>query len=151
MISFKTTVRPESVAVGVAAKTKDEALEAAVRLLCSNDSIADGELLLSEVRAREKLASTGIGEGVAVPHALCPAIGETSMCVLRLAEPIPFDAIDGEPVDLVFLMAGPTGDTAVHLRLLSKLARVLHDESFRTAARAAPDAAALADLILERD
>lgn len=151
MISFKEILADGCAAVGVPAEDKDQALAAAVRLLASCRSVADEERLLGEVRAREALASTGIGEGVAVPHALCEAVGETAMSVVRLERPIPFDAIDGEPVDLVFLMAGPRGDTGVHLRLLSKLARLLHDPSFRASAREASDGPALAALLFERD
>jgi fructose-specific phosphotransferase system IIA component len=151
MISFSTILRSDCVGVGVAAGTKDEVLAAAVDCLGKSGVVPDKGKLLSEVRARELLSSTGIGEGVAVPHALCDSIGETVMSVLRLAEPIDFASVDGQPVDLVFLMAGPRGDTANHLKLLSKLARLLHDEEFRKAARAAADGPALARLLYEKD
>jgi mannitol/fructose-specific phosphotransferase system IIA component (Ntr-type) len=107
--------------------------------------------ILEEIRARERLASTGIGEGVAVPHALCDSMDQTVMAVLRLEKPVPFDSADGVPVDLIFIMAGHKGDTANHLKLLSKLARLLHDGDFRSAARAAADGPALAKLLYDRD
>ncbi|MBU1080693.1 MAG: PTS sugar transporter subunit IIA, partial [Spirochaetes bacterium] len=100
---------------------------------------------------REKLSSTGIGEGVAIPHALMEGVAATTMAVARLAEPVDFDAEDGGPVDLVFMIAGPRSDTGGHLKLLSKLARTLHDPEFRKAAREAPDGPALARLIYDRD
>jgi len=151
LISFKEILSPGCAAVGVPAKSKAEALAAAVRALLPGGLVRDEEKLLSEVKAREALASTGIGEGVAVPHALCEALGETAMSVIRLEKPIEFESVDGEPVDLVFLMAGPRGDTGVHLRLLSKLARLLHDPAFRAEARRATDGAALAELLYTRD
>ncbi|HCM27460.1 MAG: hypothetical protein A2Z99_05785 [Treponema sp. GWB1_62_6] len=151
MINFETILKPSCAAVRVAAANKDEALEATVRLLASGGKVSDPAKLLEDIRAREKLSSTGIGEGVAVPHALCEAIPETVLAVLRLAEPVDFGAIDGSPVDLIFMMAGPRGETTLHLKLLSKLARLLHDEEFRKAARAAPDGDALARLLFERD
>lgn len=151
MINFSSILRLDCVGVGVAAKTKDEALVSAVEHLGKSGIVPDREKLLAEVRARELLSSTGIGEGVAVPHALCDSISETVMSVLRLAKPIDFASVDGQPVDLVFLMAGPRGDTANHLKLLSKLARLLHDPEFRKAARAAADGAQLARLLYEKD
>ncbi len=150
MIDFKTAFAVDRVAVGVEAETKDEVLAAAVRLLCASRG-EDEAMILAKVMEREKLAATALGDGVAVPHALCSTSGGTAIAALRLAKPVEFGAPDGRPVDLVFLMAGPRDDGAAHLRLLSKLARVLHDEAFRNSARAARDAAELADLILGRD
>lgn len=151
MISFKSILKEKCVSVGVAASTKDAALAAAVDLLLSGDPATDRERLLAEIRSREALSSTGIGEGTAVPHALCDFVRTTSLCVVRLAEPVPFGSVDGLPVDLLFLMVGPRGDSAVHLRLLSKLARLLHDESFRAAARSAEGGSELARLLYDRD
>ena len=150
MIQFGTILKASCVAVDVDSKDKDAALAAVTELLVSGGGGTDAPRLLSEILARESLASTGIGEGVAVPHALADDIRETAMAVARLAKPIDFDAVDGEPVDLLFLLVGPKGTTA-HLQLLSKLARLLHDPAFRKAARAAPDGAALARLLYDRD
>lgn len=150
MICFKTTLDVGRVAVGIDERTKEGVLSAAVRLLCSSRG-GDAERLLEEVRRREALGSTGIGEGVAVPHALWDGVEGTSMAALRLATPVEFGAPDGRPVDLVFLMVGPRRDRSSHLTILSKLARVLHDPAFRVAARSAPDAAALCALVYGRD
>ncbi len=151
MISFSQILNPSCAETEVAASDKDAALAAAVDVLSRGGKVQDGARLLEEVRARERLASTGIGEGVAVPHALCDAMTETVMAVLRLEAPIPFEAPDGIPVDILFLMAGPKGETATHLKLLSKLARLLHDGEFRNAARKAPDGPSLAKLLHMRD
>lgn len=151
MMSFAAILDPACCAVGAAAADKDAAIAAAVGALVAGGRLRDSARLLEETRARERLSSTGIGDGVAVPHALCDAVAETVMSVVRLAEPVDFDAVDGRPVDLVFFMAGPRSATADHLKILSKLARVLHDEDFRRAARAAPDGPALARLLFDRD
>lgn len=151
MIPFSEILDPVCAATGVSVDGKDEALVAAVELLAKGGKLPDKARLLEEIRSRERLSSTGIGEGVAVPHALCDAIPQTVMSVIHLARPVPFGSLDGAPVDLVFLMAGPRGATATHLKVLSKLARLLHDESFRAAARQAPDGAALAKLLFQRD
>jgi fructose-specific phosphotransferase system IIA component len=151
MIRFSEILNPSCAATGVSVEDKDAALVAAVDLLSKGGKLSDKTRLLEEVRARERLSSTGIGEGVAVPHALCDAIPQTIMSVLHLSRPIDFGSLDGTPVDLIFLMAGPRGATANHLKLLSKLARLLHDGDFREAARKAEDGRALAALLLERD
>lgn len=151
MVSFRDILPISCAAVGVTASDKDAALAAAVELLASSGKVPDTARLLAEVTERENLSSTGIGEGVAVPHALCESIHETVMCVLRLSSPIPFQSIDEQPVDLIFLMAGPRGETANHLKILSKLARLLHDPEFRKAAREAADGPALAALLHHKD
>ena len=150
MIQFSTILKPACVAVEVEANDKGAALEAVTSLLVTGGGGSDAARLLSEVLIRETLGSTGIGEGVAVPHALSEHIQDTSMAVARLAKPIDFDAVDGEPVDLLFLLIGPKG-TSVHLQLLSKLARLLRDPDFRQAAREAPDGKSLARLLYDKD
>ena len=150
MIQFGTILKPSCVAVGVEAYDKGAALEAVTGLLVAGGGGSDAARLLSEVLAREAMASTGIGDGVAVPHALSEEINDTSMAVARLSKPIDFDAIEGVKVDLLFLLVGPKG-TSVHLQLLSKLARLLHDPDFRQAARDAPDAESLARLLYDKD
>ncbi len=151
MILFSEILDPVCAATGVTVEDKDSALVAAVDLLANGGKVPDKVRLLEEIRARERLSSTGIGEGVAVPHALCDLIPQTAMAVLHLTHPVDFGALDGAPVDLVFLMAGPRGATANHLKILSKLARLLHDDTFRIAARQAQNGAALARLLFERD
>ncbi len=151
MTKFSTILKPSCAAVGLDAQDKAGALAAVTRLLASGGNAGTAEELLSKVLAREELASTGIGEGVAIPHATVPGVPETVMAVARLAKPVDFTAIDGQEVDLVFLLAGPEGSSGVHLQILSKLARLLHAPEFRAAARAAPDGTALADLLYARD
>ncbi len=151
MIHFASIFPSERAALGVKAASKNEALTVAVRLFAEAELGVGTDKLLDEVLAREALSSTALGEGVAVPHALCDSIGKTAMSAVRLAKPIPFQAPDGVPVDLIFLIVGPKSDTAGHLRLLSKLVRILHDPEFRREARAASSGAAFAALLSERD
>ncbi|MFA6505794.1 MAG: PTS sugar transporter subunit IIA [Treponemataceae bacterium] len=151
MINFSSILKVSNAAVDVDSRTKDDALSFAVDLACKSGAVPNRDKLLVEIRARETLSSTGIGEGVAVPHALCDSITQTVLSVVRLARPIDFAAVDSKPVDLIFLMAGPRGDTANHLKILSKLARLLHDADFRNAARAAKDSEALVHLLLGKD
>jgi mannitol/fructose-specific phosphotransferase system IIA component (Ntr-type) len=151
MINFSNVLDTGRAAVGIRAADKTGALKAAIRMLCASDEKLDETALLSAIIAREGLSSTGVGEGVAIPHALLDGIERTSMAVVRLDRPVAFGAADEVPVDLIFMIAGPKKGTSGHLQLLSKLARAVHDPVFRQAAREAPDGPALARLLLERN
>ncbi len=151
MTDFHAILHTSCAEVGVAAADKNAALVAAVDTLHRSGKIADKVKLLEEILARERMASTGIGSGVAVPHALSDQLSETLLGLIRLAAAVPFDSPDGEAVDLIFIMAGPRNDTANHLKILSKLARLLLDADFRAALRAAPDVPSLTQLLYDRD
>jgi fructose-specific phosphotransferase system IIA component len=151
VVDFKDILNPVCIELHGPARSKDEALEYAVQLLAKNGNIADSQKLLNEVKAREELASTGIGNGVAIPQALSECATTPLLAILRLEKPIDFDAADALPVDLLFLMTGPKANTPLHLKILSKLARSLHDEQFRKLLREAPDSKVVADLIFKRD
>lgn len=87
---------------------------------------------------REQLGSTGLGGGLAVPHAYVPGIPREFLLVARLQHEIPFDAIDGKPVDLVFLLTGPESAQGRHLTVLARLVRLLHDQKLLSELREAP-------------
>jgi mannitol/fructose-specific phosphotransferase system IIA component (Ntr-type) len=139
------------VAVDVRAADKEEAIRALVRIADSAAAVKDPELLIHDILERERLAPTGLGESCAVPHAHSDGIADTRLVFARLAAPIDFGAPDDKDARLVVLMAGPRDSAGLHLKLLSKLARMLHDAEFRAAALAAPDAGKLARLIFARD
>ena len=127
---------------------RDGVLDAAARLL-ADASPANTAAIGDSLRARERLGSTAIGHGIAIPHGRTDAFDETRGAFLRLRTPVEFGASDGEPVDLVFAMAVPEHFTQQHLQLLSELAERFSDAAFRAALRAAPDAVALRTLLLE--
>jgi PTS system nitrogen regulatory IIA component len=127
---------------------RDGVLDAAARLL-ADAAPASTAAIGESLRARERLGSTAIGHGIAIPHGRTDAFDETRGAFLRLRTPVEFGASDGEPVDLVFAMAVPEHFTQQHLQLLSELAERFSDAAFRAALRAAPDAAALRNLLLE--
>jgi fructose-specific phosphotransferase system IIA component len=151
MTGFKDMFSEDTAAVRVAVKDKADALSAAVDLLARNRRVPDAKKLLEEISKREALASTGIGYGVAVPHVLCDAVTSLMFAALTLQEGVDFNSDDRQKVDILFIIAGPKGETASHLQLLSKLARLLHDQEFRGSLRAAPDPGTLAALIYEQE
>jgi fructose-specific phosphotransferase system IIA component len=124
---------PRCIELDIKARRKEEALAEMAALLAGAGRIASEEELTRALLAREKLTSTGVGDGIAIPHAMLPGLEETLLAFGRKAEGLAFDAIDRKPVQLIFLLAGPPGREFVHLQLLSRLARLLRDTGFRQA------------------
>uniref|UniRef100_A0A7C3I1Z8 PTS sugar transporter subunit IIA n=1 Tax=Gracilinema caldarium TaxID=215591 RepID=A0A7C3I1Z8_9SPIR len=151
MVDFTGILDLSCIDIDVDAKNREEVIKKAVDVLQRAGKITQPDSIYHDIMAREQLASTAIGEGIAVPHALSDAMQNTVMAVLRLKSPIEYNAPDGKPVDLFFIMAGPKNDTAYHLKLLSRLARLLHDSHFREHARRAESAEVLATLLLEKE
>jgi PTS system nitrogen regulatory IIA component len=100
---------------------------------------AIAEILLQ----REKLGSTGIGNGIAIPHGKLPKLGRLFGLFARLERPVDFEALDGQPVDLVFLLLAPEGAGADHLKALARVARLLRDGEVAQKLRESRDAEAL--------
>ncbi|WP_182084481.1 PTS IIA-like nitrogen regulatory protein PtsN [Aureimonas sp. ME7] len=101
------------------------------------------------VVARERLGSTGIGNGIAIPHGKLVGLPRIRGVFARLAKPIDFEALDDQPVDLVFLLIAPEGSGADHLKALSKIARLLRDPRRISELRASRDAGSLHHLITQ--
>lgn len=99
--------------------------------------------VFEQLLQRERLGSTGIGHGIAIPHARVPGIGRIVGVFARLDRPIDFDAVDDEPVDLIFMLLAPEGEGADHLKALARIARVLRDPANTSKIRASRDAAAI--------
>jgi mannitol/fructose-specific phosphotransferase system IIA component (Ntr-type) len=122
---------PRCIRLELEARGRKEVIGELVSLVASAGLIPDAEAVRRAVVDREALASTGIGQGVALPHALVEGIDRTLMAVGRSRRGIDFDALDRAPVRLVLLIVGPRGQERSHLALLSHLARVLRDEALR--------------------
>ncbi len=116
-------------------------------LLFENQHGLGRSVVFDSLFAREKLGSTGLGQGVAIPHGRIKGLKDAVCAFLRLAQPVPFDAPDGQPVSLVFVLLVPEQATEKHLQMLSELAQIFSDRSQREAMTQAPDAASLHRLI----
>jgi PTS system nitrogen regulatory IIA component len=99
--------------------------------------------ILEILLQREKLGSTGVGNGVAIPHGKLPKLGQVFGLFARLERPVDFDALDGQPVDLVFLLLAPEGAGADHLKALARVARLLRDPEVARKLRSSNDVEAL--------
>ncbi len=146
MIDFRTLLLESCVATDVEAGDRDDVLSFMTGLLEAAGLVSDPERLVHDLIEREKLVSTGVGEGIAIPHALTDAVSRNMMAVCRLKRPVDFSSPDGVPVSIVVLSAGPRESTGTHLQILSKVARLFHDSAFRSSFEDAPDRESLASL-----
>ena len=121
---------PTNVVTNLSVTSKKRLFEQAGLLFENNQAIERGKVFDS-LFARERLGSTGLGEGVAIPHGRIKGLKEAVAAVVRLAEPIPFDAPDGQPVRLLVFLLVPEHATDEHLELLSELAELLSDRAVR--------------------
>jgi PTS system nitrogen regulatory IIA component len=138
----------DRIAAAVSADDGNEVLECAARLL-SNGSPTPAAAIAASLRQRERLGSTAIGHGIAIPHGRSDAFAQPRGAFLRLERPVEFGAGDEQAVDLVFALIVPEHFTQQHLELLSELAERFADAGFRTALREAGDAQSLLRLFAE--
>lgn len=116
-------------------KTKNEALDEAVELMAASGKLNDVEAYRKQVYAREEESTTGIGEGIAIPHGKCDAVNAPGLAAMVVKEGVDFEALDDEKVTLIFLIAAPNTEDNVHLDVLSKLSVLMMDEEFSESLR----------------
>ncbi|HET9033349.1 MAG TPA: PTS sugar transporter subunit IIA [Dokdonella sp.] len=138
---FLEILSPQRICAKVAVEDKSALLEQLADLLAC--SVDERQLIVEALRDREKLGSTGIGRGVAIPHARIAGLAGPRAALMQLEQPLPFDAIDGQPVDLVAAMLAPEHSPEEHLLLLAELAELFSQEVLTTAMRNATTGSAL--------
>lgn len=119
-----------SISLTGAPTSKQEALDQMVELMIQSEKINDKEAYRKEVYRREEESTTGIGEGIAIPHGKGPFVTKPGLAAMVVKDGVDFDSLDGEPVHLIFLIAAPNTKDNVHLDVLSKLSMLLMDENF---------------------
>lgn len=145
MNAIARLLSPDCVSLTAQATTKEALFQMAAdafgeRLGISNTQIRDSLLM------REQLGSTGLGQGVGIPHGRLKGLKQVAGMFFRLSKPIPFDAPDNRPVDLVFFLLVPEQSTEEHLQLLSELAQGFSDPDFRDGLRKAVDASTVVQI-----
>ncbi len=119
-----------SISLDASPASKKEALDYAVALMVKSGKISDEEAYRKQVYLREEESTTGIGEGIAIPHGKCDAVVKPGLAAMVVKNGVDFDSLDGEPVHLIFLIAAPNTEDNIHVDVLSKLSVLMMDEAF---------------------
>ncbi len=141
---------PEAIVSDAKAGSKKRVLQDAANLAEKAYSLPASRLL-SALQARELLGPTGMGNGVAIPHARLPEITHVAGVFMHLENPISFDAVDRQPVDLVFVLFAPEGAVTDHLKSLARVSRILRNEATCKKLRSTRDATALYSILMENE
>ncbi len=141
---------PKAVVPSLHARCKREALAMLAERAAALTG-ADADVIRESLMEREKLGSTGVGRGVAIPHGKIEGLGAMTGLLARLDQPIDFDAVDEQPVDLIFVLLAPADASAAHLKALAKVSRLLRDERVREALRGAETPEALFAIAVESE
>lgn len=129
------------------AGSKQEVLSELVEAVVRTNKNLDRDLVLSVLLEREKLGTTGIGDGVAIPHGKLKNIDKVLISIGRSLQGVPFDATDSKPVHLFFLLLAPENSASLYLRILAKISRFLKNPAFRERLRYAVSAQEILDII----
>ena len=140
-----------SILLDASPKSKSEALDQIVDLMVKSEKINDKEAYRKQVYAREEESTTGIGEGIAIPHGKCDAVTKPGLAAMVVKDGVDFDSLDGEPVTLMFLIAAPNTEDNIHLDVLSKLSVLLMNEEFTESLRNAKTVEELMNIINDAD
>jgi PTS system nitrogen regulatory IIA component len=141
-------IKPEGVIPSLKARNKKHAFQELAQRASELTGL-DARQILETLLQRERLGSTGIGSGIAIPHGRLEKLSRIVSLFARLEEPIPFDAVDDEPVELVFLLLAPEHAGADHLKALARISRVLRDANAIANLKASRDRAALYAVLTE--
>lgn len=133
MVKIGDYLREQRINIQLNAGTKEEAIKALMSSLKNDPDISNIDLFLSDLMEREELGTTGIGLGLALPHARTDGVNSLILLIGRLTAPVDFNSLDGHPVNLIFLMGTPKNDVQNYLKILAHLTRLLKKEVFRSA------------------
>ena len=126
-------LKPANIKIPLTSKVKAEAIGELVDLLASTGDVTDPKKVLDAVLEREATRTTGIGNGLAIPHGKCSGTKDLVMAIGRAADPIDFQAIDGRPVNIIWMLASPPDKTGPHIHALARISRLMTIDKFRAA------------------
>ncbi|MDA0702219.1 MAG: PTS IIA-like nitrogen regulatory protein PtsN [Proteobacteria bacterium] len=141
-------ITPDSVVADLKAGSKKQVLQELARVAAGVTGQTE-RAVFDVLIERERLGTTGVGNGIAIPHGKLPGLDRLHGLFARLAEPIPFDAIDDQPVDLIFLLLAPEGAGADHLKALARVSRLLRNHATCEKLRHADGAVPIYDILME--
>ncbi len=144
-------IKRDMIVPALEATEKKPILEELAKYMAEHHSRIDRASLARVLIEREQLASTAIGEGVAIPHGKLGAVGEIIACLGRAPAGVDFDSMDGQPTYLFFVLVAPESSTGAHLKALARISRVFKDPEFRKRLLAAPDAETMYNVVADED
>ena len=142
---------PGSIRAPLQADDKKGVIHELVDLLVGEGKVEDGSSLKDAVWTREQTRTTGIGHGLAIPHGKCAGLSGLAMAIGKPEEPMDFEAIDGQPVRLIVLLASPPDRTSDHIQALARVSRLMTSEAFRQSVYDADGPDAIYELIVEQE
>ncbi|MGK0500358.1 MAG: PTS system nitrogen regulatory IIA component [Oceanicoccus sp.] len=145
-MSLQSILSPGRTLCGAPGSSKKRVLENIAQFISADNPALNANQVFDSLIAREKLGSTGLGHGIAIPHCRMPNCSKITGSLIRLAQAVDFDAIDSQPVDLLFVLLVPDQAHDEHLQVLSKIAGMFNDEDFCQQLRQASDADSLYQL-----
>ena len=144
-------LKPANIKIPLEAKTKAEAIGELVKVLAASGDVTDSKKVLDAVLEREATRTTGIGNGLAIPHGKCAGTKDLVMAIGRAATPIDFQAIDGRPVSIIWMLASPPDKTGPHIHALARISRLMTIDKFRAALLQAKTAQEAYDIIIAQE
>ncbi len=143
---IRELLKKEGIALGVKVDSKDAAIDYLIDLHAKSGNITDKVEFKKGILAREESGSTGVGEGIAIPHSKNAAVKQPGLAAMTVPDGVDYDSLDGQPANLFFMIAAPEKGADVHLEVLSRLSMLLMDENFRAELLAAKDAEQFLDI-----
>lgn len=144
-------LRPDCVLPSLTGGSKAEVLFSMAVFLASHQHGIDPSILARVINEREALASTAIGDGIAIPHGKIDNLDHLMGVIGRSVEGLAFDSIDGKPTHIIFMLVAPSNSAGVHLKALARLSRLFRDAAFRRRLIEAADSAAIYQVIVDED
>lgn len=141
----------QHIKVPLAAKDKKAAIAELVQVLADAHELKDASILLNSVLEREATRTTGIGNGLAIPHGKCTGVDHLVIAIGKPETPIDFESIDGRPVNLIVLLASPPDQTGPHIQALARISRLMTVDGFRQAMRSATSAQQIFDAVVSQE
>ncbi len=138
---------PQSVIVGLRGETKEDIIEELVDALAAGATISDREKVLQAVLEREKIMSTGIGDGIAIPHGKSDAVVRLAAALGTQKRGVDFEALDGEPAFVFFLLVSPANVSGPHIKALARISRLLKNDDFKKKLISAANAAEIMAIV----
>ncbi|HVX83990.1 MAG TPA: PTS sugar transporter subunit IIA [Phycisphaerae bacterium] len=141
----------QDIKVPLVSTTKKDAIAELVSVLAEAKEVKDQQVLLNSVLEREATRTTGIGNGLAIPHGKCTGVDHLVVAIGKPAAPIDFESIDGRPVNLIVLLASPPDQTGPHIQALARISRLMNVDAFRQAMRAATSSQQIYDAVVAQE